>query len=136
MKYYTLMLVALLMGCSQSVDTAVQVSVASDFYDALMKNDIKAARSLIVNKAYLEDDGSTSFDLKRYKIINTVVNNDKAIISTEVMSSMGKISFETVLEENNGVWKVNLPATMSNMARSAMKKKHVKGEVKLTIDEK
>lgn len=136
MKFYTLILAALLIGCSQSIDTSAPVSVASKFYDTLMKNNIKAARNLIINKANLEDDGTTSFDIKSYKIINAVINNNKAIITTETTSSMGKISFDTILEENNGVWKVNMPTTMNNMARSAIKKKHVKSKVELSIDNK
>jgi hypothetical protein len=136
MKLYTLLLTALLIGCSQSIDTSVPVSVASEFYDALMKNNIKAARSLIINESNLEDDGTTSFDVKSYKIINTVINNNKAILTTETTYSMGEISFDTVLEENNGVWKVNMPTTMNNMARSAMKKNHIKGKVELSIKEK
>ena len=136
MKLYTLILAALLIGCSQSIDTSAPVSVASEFYDALMMNNIKAARNLIINKANLEDDGTTSFDVKSYKIIKTVINNNKAIITTETTYSMGKISFDTILEENNGIWKVNMPTTMNNMARGAMKKKHVKGKVELSIDKK
>ena len=136
MKFYILILVALLIGCSQNIDSSAPVSVASEFYDALMKNNIKAARSLIINESNLEDDGTTSFDVKSYKIINTVINNNKAILTTETAYSMGKISFDTVLEENNGVWKVNMPTTMNNMARSAMKKNHIKGKVGLSIEKK
>jgi len=136
MKFYTLILALFLIGCSQSPDTSAPVSVASEFYDTLMKNDIKSARNLIINKDNLEDDGATSFDVNSYKIIKTAIDNNKAIITTETTYSMGKISFDTILEENNGIWKVNFLTTMNNMARGAMKKKHVKGKVELSIDEK
>jgi len=136
MKFYTLILAIVLIGCTQSIDTSAPDSVANKFYDALMKNNIKSARNLIINMSNLEDDGTTSFDVKSYKIFKTVIVKKKAIITTETTYSMGKISFDTILEENNGIWKVNLPATMNNMARGAMKNNHINGQVELHIDQK
>lgn len=136
MKIYAHILAVILIGCSQDIDTSAPVSAASEFYDALMSNNIEAARSLIINKDNLKNDGTTSFDIKSYKIVNSVIENNRAIITTETTYSMGNISFDTVLEENNGIWKVDMPITMRNMASGAMKKKHVNGKVELSIDKK
>lgn len=136
MKFYTLMLTVFIFSCSQGNDTSAPVSVSNKYYDALMKNNIEAARNLIIDKNNLPNDGTTSFDISSYKITNAKIENNKAIIETETTNSMGKITFNTILEKSDDTWKVNMQTSMLNMMRGAIQKKQVDGNVELSIDKK
>jgi len=112
------------------------VVTTENFYESLKTNNIKLARTMIVNPDNLPDDGSTSFDIDKYIISNSSVENNIATVKTSTVNNKGTISFDTILENKNGNWKVNFNKTILNMARGAVKKKQVGGKVEINIEQK
>ena len=134
MKTYILLLTALLVGCSQSIDTSEQVSVASDFYNALMKNDIKSARKYISDKENLLDDGQTSFEFEKYSFSEISTDKNLSHITTSIPYKNGVGNFSTVLSKVNGKWKVVFKETMKNMISNAIEGGNFSGSVKLDVN--
>lgn len=133
MKTFMLLLTALLISCSQGIDTSDQVSVAKNFYDALMKNDIKLARTYMSDKENLPDDGKTSFEINEYHFSNIATNKDQALITTSATYSGGVSNFSTVLSKVNGEWKIVIKETMRNMVNDAIENNDYSVKMKLNV---
>ena len=112
------------------------VVTTEGFYESLKTNNIKLARTMIVNPDNLPDDGSTSFDINKYIISKSSVKNNIATVKTSTVNNKGTIDFNTVLENKNGKWKIDFNKTILNMARGAVKKNQVDGKVKIKIEKK
>ena len=108
-------IILLLISSPLLADNKEQVSVATHFYEALKENNIAKARKHISDKKNLLDDGETSFDLDKYYFLNTITNNNEAIIKTSIINKLGTLTYITVLDKVKKEWKVNFQKTMINM---------------------
>ena len=133
MKFYIILLTIFLTSCSQSVDTSAQISVAKNFYNSLIANDIKSARKYIADKEHLLDDGETTFNIKKYKFSEISIINNKSYITTSIPNKNGVMNFSTVLTNINGKWEVVVRETMINMIKNAVENGDVSGSVKIDL---
>ncbi len=134
MRVLLLILVTTLFGCSEDSSVSEIEIVTKNFYNALMANNIKEARGLILDKENLPDDGSTTFDIQEYSLINPTSSNDTVIIKTSVLTEQGILVYDTHLSKINNEWKVDFLGTIRNMMKGAIAKGHVSGDVKVSID--
>ncbi len=134
MKYLFLLLFVFLLGCSGKADTTAAVSTARQFYEALKANKIDVARRLVIDKDNLPSDGSLSFNIEKFELTNATVNGSKASLTTKTTNNMGVLTFDTLMKQQNGQWKVNMLATMKNMMHGALEKGQTKGKVELSIE--
>jgi len=135
MKYISILVLTLFVASFVSA-TENPVVAATNFYAALKANNIGEARKLIVNPDNLPHDGSTSFDVQNYYFFKWKVDNGVATVKTSIANKKGILTFNTILADKNGKWKVDFNKTMSNMMRSAIQKKQVSGNVELEIHSK
>jgi hypothetical protein len=135
MKYSIFILLSVFsMSCLAEKNNPADIT--KNFYESLITNNIKLARTIIVNPDNLPDDGSTSYDINKYIISKSSVKNNIATVKTSTFNNKGTISFNTVLENKNGKWKVDFNKTILNMARGAVKKKQVGGKMEINIEQK
>ena len=129
-----ILLIVVSLSCLASSNNPVVTT--GSFYESLKTNNIKLARTMLVNPDDLPDDGSTSFNIDKYIISKSSVEKNIATIETSTVNNKGTITFITVLEKINGYWKVDFNKTILNMARGAVKKKQIGGKVELNIEQK
>lgn len=108
--------------------------VATDFYESLSSNNFGHAKTLLVNPENLDDDGSTSFDIEEHNLSGASVEGSTATVKTETTNSKGTLSFDTILENKAGDWKMSFNKTMLNMMRAATQERQVEGDVEMSID--
>lgn len=135
MKYIAIFSI-LFISIPALAESNTPIVTATNFYEALKSNNIGVARTLIVNPDNLPNDGTTSFDIKKYYFFKWNAVKNIATVKTSTVNKNGTISFNTILENKNGKWKVNFNKTILNMARGAIKKKQVKAKVKINIEQK
>lgn len=129
----TLTLILLMVSTSAFAGNNNPMTIATHYYDALKANNITEARKYISDKKHLPDDGSTSFDIKNYRLAKTTIDKNTAAIGTTIINDKSTLTFNTSLEKIHGAWKVNFQKSTINMMRSALSKGKVKvnGKVEL-----
>lgn len=110
--------------------------ITKSFYESLKTNNIKVARTLIVNPDNLPDDGSTSFEINRYIVSKVSVEKNIATVITTTVNKKGTLEFKTILINKNGKWKIDFNKTMLNMAFGAVQKKQVGGKLEINMEQK
>lgn len=102
------------------------IDAVKQYYDAGIKNDIKAIREAITNP-YDYQDGM-SFMMKSYTLGSPISNANLVIFPTKA----GEIEFETIVEKINDQWKVNFSKTFKSALKSASASHKVSGNLSVT----
>ncbi len=103
-------------GCASS---GAQQDVAQQFWDAMKSQDIKTAQSFAKTGTMNGVTVNKNAAVETISLQEARLENNKALVPTQLVGSRdGKreqVSFTTVLEQEDGTWKVNFDETMSSM---------------------
>ena len=127
MKY---LLVLALSVFASSAFANEPIDAVKQYYDAGIKNDIKAIREAITNPNDYQD--GMSFMIKSYTLGSPISNGNQIVFPTKA----GEIEFETILEKINDQWKVNFLKTFKSALKSASASHKVSGNLSVTPSSK
>lgn len=117
----------MILGLAGCASRATQMEVARDFWTAMMANDLDKARTFVKTDNINDIDIYDAFAVEKIDLKAQRDPNEKsAIPTTLIVNEAGKqkaVQFKTILEEEDGGWKVNFDKTSADMQGSTAPEK-------------
>jgi hypothetical protein len=111
--------IALSLALAACAGSGAQQDIARQFWDAMKAQDITSAQSFAKTGSMSGVSANKSAVVETINLQDATTEGSKAVVPTQLIGSRdGKreqLSFNTVLEQEDGSWKVNFDETMSSM---------------------